>query len=734
MLQYISTNDILYPHYDGLLVTEEFHQKCGTQIQEFISGAINMAIKNGAPHYLLTLKTNKTNQAIFAPVTFEHNGITYKCLAKNQADQKSKFLNDPGALKVFRENILEKINFASFPNLVEISPSLNPVVALAQPEPELKKPDHNSEDLLKEPNESQKKYLGNFLTVTASEESLLKFLKHSIAIDFLFKIRVNQSNALSEMAVKNPDNLDVLLMIVKSNQVLLQKFSDPQLFKIKQNQHGEFAGTSALYWLSKHETGIEIIQLLYNTNPAIADLCREQGIKIAPSKTITLRDPTRQEQLKFKVLMHSKNLKEFTRVLAEIDNISVFFNKVIFTVPLFILKTNLLSMLCLANQTLEGPPIDGLKRLWVHLITALKQDPKLMQKIFSSSFFAIFNSPNEKSHYCQNTSAAFWLISNIHSRPLVVAAIKFHLQNKTPVLKNILDNLFLLHEQGTIIQCLLWELKTPNTQIDVKLVTSLILAKCQRLSEKEKWELLFIPTRKSGYYSPFFLLMRSMPLATVVEKIFTDDCDFSYLYADSFYQHLVRISSYFSQLVCPNSLSLRIEGICLLKKIYRKRPDLLQSMTIQQFCREPDPDAGNHSAFYWLSRINPHGIDLIKLILSENEQIKAEFKLEDLIYTSHKDKKSLFIEFYEDVNHEVFRILLKDNPKLAQDLQNSAYPKDPKLKQIIAATLKTAAQSAVQNVTLSQANNRSSFHYNPKKTPEQPETSNSKSRGMIQDF
>lgn len=143
MLQYISTNDILYPHYDGLLVTQEFYQKHGKQIQEFISGAINMGIKNGAPHYLLTLKTNIIDQAIFAPVTFEHNGITYKCLAfleeiKNQADQKSKFINDPGALEIFRENIFKKINFSNFPNLVEISPMLNPVIAPAQPEPELK--------------------------------------------------------------------------------------------------------------------------------------------------------------------------------------------------------------------------------------------------------------------------------------------------------------------------------------------------------------------------------------------------------------------------------------------------------------------------------------------------------------------------------------------------------------------------------------------------------------------
>lgn len=440
-----------------------------------------------------------------------------------------------------------------------------------------------------------------------------------------------------------------------------------------------------------------------------------ESAAIAP-KVIILRDATKEEQLKLLELMSTLTLETFQKTLAEIDriyNCNNFFNKIIFFIPSFKLKTNLITTLCISSQT-QGATSTALEKLWKSLIVTMIKNPRLGQNILSVACFAIFYSPDETSSFCKNTSTAFWLLANPHSRSLVIAAIKTHLHNNSHAVSNILDNLFLVRIQDNVMQCLLWELKTPKAEIDLELVKRLVLAKMQGLSDQAKWEFMFCPNEKTENFSPFLLLMRFEELSVIVENLFSSECNFAFLNAENFYAKRVHGASYLFQLICPNPVLLCDVGIKLLDKVYRRNPGLLQSLNIQHLCRSNlDPNANKRPAFLTLSRINPAGIELIKLILLEHKDIKREFKLADLTYTDtdHRGRQhTLFMQFYEDDNHEVFQILLHNNPKLALELKESAYPKDRKLNQIIETVLKLEKSSLATNIH--------GFHYQPAKQQE----------------
>ena len=350
---------------------------------------------------------------------------------------------------------------------------------------------------LRNPTEKEKAYLDQFLSMRASEKSLLAFLDFKDAVDYLLNIRVNDSNVLSELAVKNPTNLSVLLKVLQNNPHLLQKFSNPALFRVRGNQGGDFETKSTLDCLQTQPAGKELIELLFEK-----------------PKTIRLRNATVEEQKQLGSLCLCKSPHELRMALTEIKNISAFFNEIIFDLtPLAKTKASLI----VSISTYDGDPdkFPKLKNFTTLLYGLLQADDYIRAAIYSESFFSLVES---QSPDVQTTGALATI--RFDCKPFIKSAIREHLIYNTQALACLLDNFFLKGQfENTEFRIFGFLLNQANN-LDINLIVSLILQKYRKLSDEQTWQQLCQPISLSNNECPLLILTIDALYIDILKELF----------------------------------------------------------------------------------------------------------------------------------------------------------------------------------------------------------------------
>lgn len=602
---------------------------------------------------------------------------------------------------------------------------------------------------LRNPTAQVKEYLDRFLSMRASEKSLSDFLKHKDAVDYLLNFRVNDSNALSEIAIKNPRNLQALLTVFKSDPQLLQKFSNPALFRVRGNQGGDFTRKSTLECLETQPAGKELIELI--------------ALLFEEPKVIQLRKATAPEQQQFDRLLLCKNYVELKTTLASISNISEFFNEIVFDFKLPQKPSDSL-IVTLATYPSDDPRKFPRQIFFIKILyDLLKYDSYIRSSIFSAEFFSLFKTENNPIP--QSTGALASMQTTL--KHYIKIAIREHLANPTPALTCLLENFFIMNKTEDGNEYFLFSyLEDESGKLDVALIVELILEKYKGLSDEELWQQLCKPIAAAKNQNVLLILSRDQrPVAmlygdeqyiAILQGFFDKRPElYNLITADILFQKQPLADG-----TSPSFLKnlIKIKGFTFLFKVFERNKNIVNEIDPEKFYSNPDEAIYSYFQRLCFCKTN-EGLRFLNLLYEHNPTLLAQMKSEDLftnpfhpdkhafhfillggvqgillirkILTKHPDfckhitlnsflyeRENVSNFFYDKIIrfkcYDIFELMFANNSDLAIEFSKQDDITDPKLKRIIQKYLPAAP---------SVATNPNGFHYHSETTVENPEES-----------